>query len=123
MQSLIIEVPGRVPAKLRPNARMHWGAKMRATKKWRARGYQEGKIRRLSSGPLDLARITFEFHYKVRRNRDIDNLILTMKPFVDGLVDAGLLIDDSSEHLRHGDHDIVVSGEEKIIVRLDEIHA
>jgi hypothetical protein len=43
-----------------------------------------------------LCRFTVELHYVPRdkRRRDPENLIATLKPFVDGLIDAGVAPDD-----------------------------
>lgn len=38
--------------------------------------------------------------YRIRRRRDSDNLLASCKPIFDGIVDAGLIPDDSSEYLR-----------------------
>jgi len=37
-----------------------------------------------------------------RRQRDVDNLVASIKPAIDGLVDAGLLAGDSGEQLAFG---------------------
>ena len=42
--------------------------------------------------------LDFEIHYKDKRRRDPDNACI--KPFIDGLVQAGLLYDDSTEQIR-----------------------
>lgn len=38
--------------------------------------------------------------YRIKRQRDEDNLTASLKPAFDGIVDAGLIPDDSSEYLR-----------------------
>lgn len=40
------------------------------------------------------------FYFAHRRRHDEENLAATLKPYLDGLVDAGILIDDSMDHLR-----------------------
>lgn len=47
-------------------------------------------------------RFTAVLHYQPRdnRKRDTHNLIRALKPLVDGLVDAGVCIDDDTEHYR-----------------------
>ena len=43
-----------------------------------------------------------------KRRRDLDNLSASMKAAWDGIVDAGVLVDDSSEHLKHAAPELVV---------------
>ncbi|WP_128683426.1 hypothetical protein [Actinomyces qiguomingii] len=55
---------------------------------------------RFSRAPrLERARIVIESLFPDRRRRDTHNLMPTVKPIVDGLVDAGLLPDDDTRHL------------------------
>lgn len=44
--------------------------------------------------PWREVRLEIEFGLK-RGNRDADNLIAGVKPYIDGLVDAGIMVDDS----------------------------
>ncbi|MGH3499341.1 MAG: hypothetical protein ACRDQA_00330, partial [Nocardioidaceae bacterium] len=48
---------------------------------------------------LDAAHIVYEYRPPDRRRRDTANLYPSAKACVDGLVDAGVLDDDDSEHL------------------------
>ncbi len=45
--------------------------------------------------------VTVELHYRPGRAgiRDVDNLVATLKPACDGLVDAGLVVDDDPAHM------------------------
>jgi crossover junction endodeoxyribonuclease RusA len=51
--------------------------------------------------PTGMGHITTRLHYRPpdRRRRDEDNLIATAKPLWDGLVDAGIVPDDTSEFM------------------------
>ena len=51
--------------------------------------------------PMQSAQVTLTFHLPDQRRRDIGNLEASMKPAYDGLVDAGLIVDDDYLHLRH----------------------
>lgn len=51
--------------------------------------------------------IDYEFTIPVSRRRDQDNLIAACKPWQDGLVDAGVLVQDDTEHLKLGSVSIV----------------
>lgn len=46
--------------------------------------------------PLTRATIAVSWRFRVRRTRDLDNLIAGLKPIVDGLVSSGILEDDHS---------------------------
>ncbi len=50
---------------------------------------------------------TVTFHVTDKRRRDLDNLMASIKPLWDGIVDAGILQDDSAEYLRHGPPSLV----------------
>lgn len=50
-------------------------------------------------GPWELASVEATFFHAQRRRRDDVNHLAMLKPAYDGLVDAGLLADDDSEHL------------------------
>ena len=38
---------------------------------------------------------------KSKRRRDADNLFASMKPYIDGLVMAGVLVDDSADRVQY----------------------
>lgn len=80
------------------NQRGHWAK----TDKHREALRHEAKTRARSLGvPTGQTHITTRLHYRApdRRRRDEDNLILTAKPLWDGLVDAGVVPDDTSEYM------------------------
>lgn len=74
------------------NDRSHWRVKAKASRSVRdgaAAAAREAQIPTLDA-------FTVELHYAPRdsRRRDPENLVATLKPFVDGLVDAGVAPDD-----------------------------
>ena len=67
------------------------------------------KYRRLSkeatenlciSETWEFATIQATFFHSQKRRRDDVNFLAMLKPAYDGIVDAGLLLDDDSEHLK-----------------------
>lgn len=92
---------------LSANDKMHWAARSRLTKQLRQWGYLLGRegqgVARLH---LTRARVEFEFAYPDRRRRDRHNLAPTVKALMDGLIDAGLLPDDSDRFL-DGPHTVI----------------
>ncbi|MGP9619862.1 hypothetical protein [Corynebacterium sp. AOP34-BR1-29] len=80
------------------NQRGHW-AKTDAHRK-ALRAWAKVAARRIGV-PTGLGHITTRLHYRApdRRRRDEDNLIATAKPLWDGLVDAGIVPDDTSAYM------------------------
>lgn len=74
-------------------------AKAAATKRYRRLAREAVEAQRIESGPWEQATVQSKFFYKVKRRRDDVNHVAMLKPAYDGVVDAGLLIDDDSEHL------------------------
>lgn len=48
---------------------------------------------------LDSAGVTYRFLLPNARRRDVANLVAACKPYIDGIVDAGVLPDDSWRYL------------------------
>lgn len=97
-----IFIPGRPPTL---NARRHWRTVARDNEEWKA--IVEGKATAVREAwearhglrwrPLRVARLSVTFIVPDHRRRDWDNLISTMKPELDGIVAAGILVDDSTD--------------------------
>lgn len=86
------------PKECQPNARVHWAARWRAGQrhKTRARSASSRIVEHLGTSPLIMkASVKITFYHKIRRRRDPDNALASMKAAIDGLVESGLLGDDS----------------------------
>lgn len=84
-------------APLSLNDRAHWSARSRGAKTIReAVGWlcREQRIPALAS-----ADVTLRVFPPDRRRRDEDNLVATLKPCLDGIVDAGVLTDDTPAYV------------------------
>jgi crossover junction endodeoxyribonuclease RusA len=97
----MVSVPVAVPALdvITLNARAHWTANHRAAAALRLRG---GWAARIAHAPeMVRADLTVWVVYPVRvnRRRDVSNYLGTVKPLLDGMVDAGVLPDDDDDHL------------------------
>jgi len=93
---------GHLPdADLSPNKRMHWGELYRA----RRAAKDEAIYLVLEQGrprcPISRAHITFTWVSHTRRRRDMDNLLAASKATIDGLVEVGLIADDSAMHVSY----------------------
>ncbi len=88
---------------LSPNARVHWSVKHRATQSFRNAAFVcalEGS--RFAHPGYDKAEVSMTLVIPSRRYiKDPDNMLASLKSAIDGCVDAGIIKDDSDEHLRY----------------------
>jgi len=85
--------------------RWHWAKRSREMRVWRdaanwgARGaYRDSTF----AGEPRPSRIHVVFRYRVKRTRDVANLVASLKPVIDGIVDARMLVDDGPAWLPGG---------------------
>lgn len=112
-----IEMPGIPPAEVRGNSRAHYMRKY-----LKARGMKEDAYFMAlheSDAAFLKARVTYHFHHW--RSIDLDNLAIGCKPWLDGIVDSGLIKDDSPEHVTFGEHTFTKckKGEEKTVITVE----
>ncbi|QDF20231.1 hypothetical protein SEA_BRAN_49 [Corynebacterium phage Bran] len=83
---------------LTANQRMHWRRKADTVRDVR---YATNVLARNAKLPQGVEHVTIELHYtpRDRRRRDASNLMPTQKAVVDGLVDAGLVPDDTPDYV------------------------
>lgn len=94
------EIDVRMVMRGRPltlNDRMHWRVKAELVRIIRNSVAWQAKQQRIGA----LKHATIQLHYAPGRGgkHDADNLVATSKPAVDGLRDAGVIVDDSTEHV------------------------
>ncbi|MGW3308184.1 hypothetical protein ACWDG9_16540 [Streptomyces sp. NPDC001073] len=83
---------------LNSNQRRHWTAVARLRKRMREEAALTARIIRVP--PLQRAAVFYVLHpLPVERDRDPGNWADSAKPYVDGLVDAGVLPDDNERYL------------------------
>jgi hypothetical protein len=92
------------PRELWPNGRPNPFAKARAVRAHRdtarmtaAAAVTLGRIGK----PWERATLQTAFYWPDLRRRDEGNAVASLKAYIDGLVDGGLLVDDSTANLRH----------------------
>jgi len=97
MTEWTITIESELPM-LNLNQRYHWAKKAQLTKHWRALALTNAMAADL---PRNLDRIHVVAHVvkPTSRQYDIHNLMPTLKACVDGLVDYGLIPDDTNKHL------------------------
>ena len=78
---------------LSPNARVHWAKKARAAKTYGTIAAFEASQLKRPKG-LKCVRVVIEFYPPDNRRRDLDNMLASMKPAIDGIA-AAIGVDDS----------------------------
>ena len=99
-----ITIPGLPPRDASPNARVHFhrlSNVKRTMKDVMIASVLEMPSQDRPDEPWDKAHLTITFRSSDKRRRDIDNLLSASKAYVDGLVAAGVIIDDSSDNLSY----------------------
>lgn len=71
----------------------------RIVKKYRALAKKATLAEKIETGPWAKAIATAVFYHKAKRRQDDVNNLAMLKPAYDGIVEAGLIVDDDSEHL------------------------
>lgn len=96
LRSWRLELPQTTPMSL--NHREHYAVKARRVRALR----QTAALLALQARVPALERVALELHYAPRdkRRRDPLNLVATLKPLEDGIVDAGVIPDDTPEYSR-----------------------
>lgn len=77
------------------NDRMHWAVKAKHTKPWREAALVLARAAQIP--PCERIEVLLEYRPEQDRRRDALNLAAALKPIEDGLVDAGIIPDDSGE--------------------------
>lgn len=80
------------------NQRLHWAPKAKRTRSWRMAGHIYARQANLPRG-LGRVQITAHVMKSTARQYDAHNLIPTAKAVIDGLVDYGLIEDDTNQFL------------------------
>ncbi len=112
------------PKEVRGNSTAHWRTKANVTHRVRQSAI-EHLLAELPNFTYYTRKvlITFQFHHW--RKIDHDNLAIGMKPFVDGLVDSEMFIDDDPDHVVYGAHTFTKckKGESRTIVTIEELES
>lgn len=94
-QTMTIDVPSS--EWLTANGRLHWAEKARRTRALRTRA--AFTARNQHTQPVSIAHVTAHIQYPTTGRADPGNASPTVKACLDGLTDAGVWEDDSSEYL------------------------
>lgn len=101
MYGVRIVLPHLPPSKAYPNKKTHYFT----LSSLRREQQEEMIVYVMEQGkpdtPYERAHITMTWRAKDKRSRDIDNLLSAMKGSIDGLIHAGVIVDDSAKHLSY----------------------
>lgn len=94
-QTISISLP-LPPKECSPNSRCHWAVKSRAAKSAKEIAFYGAKKAGVTgkTHSWDKAFMQPIFTFTVNRKRDLDNLLASMKNQIDGVVAAGLMVND-----------------------------
>ncbi len=114
------------PSELYPNKlrSIHWSKRAEVEREARERANYIAFGIRCETGankPPDKARITYKFIVKDKRIRDLEGMLSACKPWVDGIVDAGVLVSDDCWHLSIGGASIEQGKENKTILTIEGV--
>lgn len=98
--TIVLPLP---PAVLSPNrpggSRGGRFARAAAAKKYKRLAHEAAEQAQISTGPWERATVAAKFFHKQARRRDDVNHLAMLKAAYDGIVAAGLLVDDDAAHL------------------------
>jgi Holliday junction resolvase RusA-like endonuclease len=92
---IVVTVPGRPPGGNALHRMGHWAVR-KSREEWKAKTVA---VVTMDGDPIQHAHVGITWRCKTNRRRDFDNLVSGIKPLLDGLVEAGVLVDDSTEHI------------------------
>lgn len=87
---------------LSANTRHHWSVNREVARTWRRLAATAARAQGIPT--MRRTRIVVTFHKATNRRYDPGNLAPVSKAIVDGLVDAGVFLDDSHEYVVGPDH-------------------
>ena len=98
--TIVLPLPPSILSPNRPTgSRGGRFARAAASKRYRRLAKEATLAERIESGPWTRATVQATFVHKQKRRRDDVNHLGMLKSAYDGIVEAGLLVDDDSEHL------------------------
>lgn len=105
------------------NDREHWAVKARKARTWRGAARFAATLAMSEHRHMVWYRSFVEVTFPVKQNRrrDPHNAIATVKPIIDGLVDAGVWPDDTDEYVIVLDPKFDKRDDDLVVVRLTPV--
>ncbi len=120
-RKLEITLPHLPDRDLSPNARLHWALKNQAVRVAQEEIGWLAKAKWHDDKPMMRARISYSFHMKDHRRRDLDNLLSACKAYQDGLIEVGVIFYDDAAHLEIGSVSAVMDDHDETVISVEEI--
>jgi len=124
---LVIEFPApNPPLSINQANKMHWGTRSRRLKPWRQATFDAvislpSTVIAKEVGTAQRLEATIHLPFKTKRRRDPHNYVGTnVKAIVDGLVDAGMILDDTPEYITVNEPVLLVGEGNHVVVYLSE---
>ena len=95
METWKIELDHLPDPRLSPNARLHYMLLYKAKREAKEKAFAIAKKVGVPDKPYHRVHITITYVSKDKRRRDMDNLLASTKPTIDGIVLAKVIEDDS----------------------------
>ena len=106
--------------RLSPNARLHYMLLYKAKREAKEEAFVIAKKGGVPDKPYHRVHITITYVSKDKRTRDMDNLMASTKPYIDGLVVAKVIEDDSVFNVSYSLY-YEVGDKENTIIEIEEI--
>jgi Holliday junction resolvase RusA-like endonuclease len=110
--TIILPLPNKV---LQPNFTIgSFGGRMMkaaAAKKYRRLAREAIEAEQLETLPWKKIFVQATFHYKTRRRRDTDNAMGALKSAYDGIIESGLIPDDTPNYMKRKEPDFKLDKE------------
>ncbi len=123
-QALTIVLYDVPPPEIRGNSRAHFRTVRSINRQRREIAKLLTLDRMQETGIKSLKpRVLVSYHFYNTREIDLDNLIIGMKPTLDGIVDSGLIEDDKPSSVKlAAEFSLCKKGEKKTIIKIKEIN-
>ena len=116
--TICLPLPDRL---LHPNARCHWAKKAKAVKLAKEAAFYEARLAGVHGNLWKTADVKAVFYFQLSRTRDKDNSSASLKAYLDGIVQAGLLVNDSGLSAPVVEHIVDHAEEERVVLTFTKI--
>lgn len=93
---IILEIMGELPKTPNELSGMHWGKVSKLRARWRYQTAYLAKVEaKAQKAKVPFKKVELTLIRGSSRKTDLDNIIASFKPLIDGLKDAGIITDDN----------------------------
>lgn len=121
-REFVLTLPHLPPPELFPNAlrSLHWAVRSNVEKASRD---EAGWIAKMEwhDKPMEKVEVTYLFTQKDKRVRDTEALVSAAKPFLDGMIDVGVLMSDSGKYLSIAGAKVIQGDKNETLITIKEV--